>query len=74
MNILIIGKPYENLISEIKTSKLLNKLYTAQNERYGDLPNIVYDRMEELISKAKALEKSADAASFSAESRRMYSE
>lgn len=56
MNILIIGKPYENLISEIKTSKLLNKLYTAQNERYGDLPNIVYDSMEELISKAKALE------------------
>ena len=56
MNILIIGKPYENLISAIKNSGLSNKIYTAQNEPFGDLPNIIYGNIDELISKAKALE------------------
>ncbi len=52
MNLLVIGKPQENLFCD---SKLLNKLYTAAFEPLEDIPNIEFESFEELAQKAKAL-------------------
>ncbi len=55
MNILIIGKPSNNLIALIKCSKYADKIYTASNVDKTDFPNIEYRNFDELINKAEAL-------------------
>ena len=56
MNILIIGKAYDNLIEAIRKSKLADKICVASMKPYGDLPNIVYNNFDELAAKASAVQ------------------
>ena len=56
MNILIIGKPYENIITAIKKSRQTNRLYIAGSFRTENVPNIEFSDINELIEKAKTLE------------------
>ncbi len=55
MNILVIGKPQNNLLEAVCKSKLLDKLYTATIEPLEDIPNIEFDSFEDLANKARAL-------------------
>ena len=55
MNILVIGKPSDDLIALIKRSKYVDKIYTASNLEKTDLPNIEYRNFDELIKKSAAL-------------------
>ena len=56
MNILIIGKLYDNLISAIQESKLPKKIYTATEDPIDELPNVKYYSIENLVQKARALQ------------------
>ena len=55
MNILIIGKPSQDLITLVKKSKYTDKIYTAINGNFVDFPNIEYRNFDELIQKSLAL-------------------
>ena len=55
MNILIIGKPSDDLTALIKHSKYADKIYTASNDDKTDFPNIEYRNFDELVNKAEAL-------------------
>lgn len=55
MNILIIGKPENDLIALIKRSRYADKIYTASNTDKTDLPNIEYRNFDELVKKASIL-------------------
>ena len=55
MNILVIGKPSRDLENLIKKSKYAEKIYTAMNTDFIDIPNITYRNFDELIKKALAL-------------------
>lgn len=56
MNILIIGKPSDNIISAIQSSKLSDKLYIAGDYQQETVPNFEFFSTAELIKKAKALQ------------------
>ena len=56
MNVLVIGTPSDSLISAIKNSKLLGKIYTAAPEAIDGITNIEYFSLENLAQKAKTLQ------------------
>ena len=58
MNILVIGTDTveQQLIELCKSSKLLNKIYTASENPLNGVPNVEYKDLQELVRKAKALQ------------------
>jgi len=55
MNILIIGKPFDDIVCLVKASKYTEKIYTALNKGDTEFPNIEYRNFDELIQKSIAL-------------------
>lgn len=55
MNILVIGKPNDDISALVKNSKYTDKVYTALNHGNTEFPNIEYRNFNELIEKALAL-------------------
>lgn len=56
MNILIIGNCSKDFIFFIKKSRLLNKIYLAQNLFEDNLPKIEFSSFEELAQKIRSLQ------------------
>jgi len=56
MNILLIGKPHDNIINVLKDSVFLDKLYIAGDYKSETIPNFGYKSVSELAEKAKTLQ------------------
>lgn len=56
MNILLIGKHFENLLQAVSNSKQADKIFSAGFEPVNNIPNIEYSDFNDLVKKTKALQ------------------
>lgn len=56
MNILLIGKHFENLLQAVSKSKQADKIFSAGFEPVNNIPNIEYSDFNDLVKKTKALQ------------------